>query len=57
MKIGDLIYDEQYGHGIVTSACLEEPFHPGVFITFAEGRRCFLAKSLFDSVELISENR
>jgi hypothetical protein len=55
MKVGDLVYDEHYGEGIVTKLRDDDP---GAYITFIqENRQGFLPENLFDSVEVISESR
>jgi len=63
VKVGDLIYDEHYGQGIVTSLYDGRDGDvwdniSGAYITFVEvNRQCFLQENLFHSVEVISESR
>ena len=54
MKVGNLVYDDHYGNGIVIEILKDE----GVIIHFTEAKRvCFLDQQLIDAVEVISETR
>jgi hypothetical protein len=49
MKVGDLIYDETYGCGIIVWVDGD-----GVGIHFADNEGiCFLGKELYDTVEVL----
>ena len=54
MKVGDLVYDEHYGQGIIV-----EIDNAGDYsICFLEiGKTCVLDKQMMDCVEVISESR
>ena len=52
MKVGDLIYDEVYGCGIIVWV-----EHDGVGIRFDRDGICFLAKELYDTIEVLNESR
>ena len=51
MKIGDLIYDEVYGCGIIVSIWLN-----GISIQMRDGL-WFLAEDLYDTIEVLNESR
>ena len=53
MKVGDLIYDDYYGVGVIL-----EIEHGEASIHFCEeDKKCWLDEELFASVEVISESR
>ena len=52
MKVGDLIWDETYGSGIVIRTNEQ-----GAQIGFENDRMCHLDHNLFHTVEVISEGR
>ena len=52
MKVGDLIWDETYGAGIVISTN-----EHGAQIVFENKRMCHLDRNLFHTVEVINESR
>ena len=49
MQVGDLIWDESYGAGIVVSINEQE-----ARIVFDNQRVCYLDRNLFNTVEVIS---
>ena len=54
MKVGNLVYDDHYGNGIVIEILKGE----GVVIHFTDHKKvCFLDQQLIDAVEVISEAR
>ena len=53
MKVGDLIYDEVYGCGIIA-----QTYDDGVGIHFFDNEGiCFLGKELYDTIEVLNESR
>ncbi len=52
MNVGDLIWDETYGTGIVIGVN-----ERGAQIVFENNRMCHLGRNLFHTVEVINENR
>ena len=52
MKVGDLIYDETYGPGIVIGVTKQ-----GARIVFEGDRVCYLGHKLFHTVEVINASR
>ena len=52
MRVGDLIWDETYGTGIVVSINEQE-----AQIVFENQRMCHLDRNLFHTVEVISASR
>jgi len=53
MKVGDLIYDDYYGVGVI----LEIEHGEGCIHFCEEDKKCWLDEELFASVEVISESR
>jgi len=53
VKVGDLIYDDYYGHGII----LEIEFGEASILFYEANRTCFLDKEMFASVEVVSAQR
>jgi len=51
MRVGDLVYDETYGTGIVIGVT-----NQGAQIAFEGARVCHLDHKLFHTVEVISES-
>jgi len=51
MKVGDLIYDEVYGYGIIVSVEWD-----GISIQMRDGL-WFLDEGLYDTIEVLNESR
>ena len=51
MKVGDLIYDDHYGYGVVLK--VEDDGATIFFSEYQGSNTCFLDKQLFDSVEVV----
>ena len=52
MKVGDLVWDEAYGSGIVVSTNEQ-----GAQIVFENKRMCHLVRNLFHTVEVLNASR
>ena len=52
MKVGDLVWDESYGTGIVVGINEQE-----AQIVFENERMCYLDRDLFHTVEVINASR
>ena len=52
MQVGDLIWDETYGTGVVVSTNEE-----GAQIVFENQRMCHLDRNLFHTVEVLNASR
>jgi hypothetical protein len=55
VKVGDLIYDDCYGNGIVIS--VDHRWCGATIFFFATQRMCFLDERMRDSVEVLNESR
>jgi len=55
MNVGDLIYDDCYGNGVVIS--IDHRWCGATIFFFATERMCFLDERMRDSVEVLSESR
>ena len=55
MKIGDLVYDDYYGNGIVTD--IDDRWCGATIFFFATQKLCYLDDEMRDSVEVINESR
>tara|TARA_R100000008_G_scaffold25705_1_gene13874 strand:- start:615 stop:776 length:162 start_codon:yes stop_codon:yes gene_type:complete len=53
MKVGDLVYDDYYGQGII----LEIEFGEASIFFYEANKKSWLDKEMFASVEVISESR
>ena len=55
MSVGDLVYDDYYGNGVVTD--VDDRWCGATIFFFATQRMCYLDDDLRDSVEVVSESR
>ena len=55
MKIGDLVYDDYYGNGVVIS--IDHRWCGATIFFFATQSMCFLDERMRDSVEVLNESR
>jgi len=55
MSVGDLVYDDYYGNGVVIS--VDHRWCGATIFFFATQRMCFLDERMRESVEVLNESR
>ena len=55
MKVGDLVYDDYYGNGVVTDVDIR--WCGATIFFFATKKFCYLDDEMRESVEVLNESR